>query len=291
MHPPDAPPMHPRCTPNAPPKHLSSRQSTTKQRFPLVLQLFPLVFGLYPIFAASKLSTAAQSSFRDKMSQQDGQTVLQESEGSATELEVPTIPEGLGGLGQNDSGKLGDANPDTLEWPMTQQYPTPQQQQQQQQPVLVPNDSQTPKAPDDSEAIVAAETSAANGLGPGENWAIQKYAEAKSLNPANVSLQEVKDSPEGLTHWAALDISWSTRAPMGQAFYRYQRKAATTEEKTLYQDLDEPLRKEYRQKWSIKRDYDFTKETKIIKLEFSKEHVDQGTYLTEDLIHDNHQKY
>ena len=101
----------------------------------------------------------------------------------------------------------------------------------------------------------------------------------------------MKDSPEGLTHWAALDISWSTRAPMGQAFYRYQRKAATAEEKTLYQDLDEPLRKEYRQKWSIKRDYDFTKETKIIKLEFSKEHVDQGTYLTEDLIHDNHQKY
>ena len=75
------------------------------------------------------------------------------------------------------------------------------------------------------------------------------------------------------------------------SFLSVSEEGSNDRGENTYQDLDEPLKKEYRQKWSIKRDYDFTKETKIIKLEFSKEHVDQGTYLTEDLIHDNHQKY
>jgi hypothetical protein len=55
-------------------------------------------------------------------------------------------------------------------------------------------------------------------------------------------------------------------------------------DRQIYLHLDEPLKREYRQYWDLKRDFSFTKETKIIKMAFEKESIDRGNYSTEEQI-------
>ena len=121
-------------------------------------------------------------------------------------------------------------------------------------------------------------------LGPGEQHAINKFAEAKGLTPEKVTLEMVCNSPEKLLHWATLDREWGARSASSQAFFKSKRTQANEGDRTIYLHLDEPLKREYRQHWDLKRDYTFTKETKIIKMTFEKESVDRGLYRTEEQI-------
>lgn len=121
-------------------------------------------------------------------------------------------------------------------------------------------------------------------LGPGEKHAVAKFAEARKMCPDAVTIDMVCSSPEGLMHWACLDIDWNARKPVGQAFYRNLKADASAKERQLYNDLDDPLKKEYRQCWNLKRDYDFTTESKIITMTYAKESIDRGLYRTEAQI-------
>ena len=59
---------------------------------------------------------------------------------------------------------------------------------------------------------------------------------------------------------------------------------ATQDDRQIYIHLDEPLKRQYRQYWDLKRDFSFTKETEIIKMAFEKETIDRGNYRTEEQV-------
>ena len=121
-------------------------------------------------------------------------------------------------------------------------------------------------------------------LGAGEKHAIKMYADAHGLNPDTITLDIVANSPEKLMHWANLGVDWGARDSTSQCFYRSMKHVAGDWERDMYKDLDDPLKKEYRQCWNIKRDYQFTTETKIIQMTYEKESIDAGSYRTQDQI-------
>ena len=121
-------------------------------------------------------------------------------------------------------------------------------------------------------------------LGPGELHAIKKFAEAHGMSEDIVTLDMVANSPEKLLHWATQGIDWGSRAANGQAFIKAKKTMASEGDRQIYVALDEPLKREYRQFWDLKRDFSFTKETKIIKMTFEKESIDHGSYRTEEQI-------
>ena len=121
-------------------------------------------------------------------------------------------------------------------------------------------------------------------LGAGEKHAIKMYADAHGLNPDTITLDIVANSPEKLMHWANLGVDWGARDSTSQCFYRSMKHVAGDWERDMYKDLDDPLKKEYRQCWNLKRDYQFTSETKIIQMTYEKESIEAGSYRTQDQI-------
>jgi hypothetical protein len=61
-------------------------------------------------------------------------------------------------------------------------------------------------------------------LGPGELYAIKKFAEAKGMSEDIVTLEMVASSPEKLLHWATQGIDWSARSAASQAFFRQKKR-------------------------------------------------------------------
>jgi hypothetical protein len=99
-------------------------------------------------------------------------------------------------------------------------------------------------------------------LAPGHISAVENFALAKNMPMHEVNLQMVKDSPEGLIKWSVHNVETGSRSNLGQAFYRSQKSHATLTDRTIYKDLDEPLKQLYREHWSIERDWHFTSEKK-----------------------------
>lgn len=197
---------------------------------------------------------------------------------------VPQVPEGWNfqcDAGPNESGPIKPLTPN-------------QQAFEDSQTQLINTDSETipggvgDAAGADSSAAVVPATSETprkkSSIGPGEQHAINKYAEKKGIDPNAVTVEMVADSPEKLMYWATLDIDWNARSAASQRFYKSQRTQALDKDRDIYINLDEPLKKEYRQSWNLKRDYDFTRETKIITMTYQKECIDAGKYRTEEQI-------
>lgn len=150
-------------------------------------------------------------------------------------------------------------------------------------------------APDDAAIVAAgaaatdddasvAETPKHKKLGPGQQHAILKYAEAHSLSPDDVTLAMVEQSPEKTLYWACKDINWGARDAVSQAFYRSFKTDAPIVAKNIYDDLDDKLKKEYRQVWNLQRDFDFTTEKKRITLAYSKSSAELGSLMTREQI-------
>ena len=114
-------------------------------------------------------------------------------------------------------------------------------------------------------------------------FAIKNFARAMGLQEADVTLNDVEKSPEGLTHWAWLNLNkqslLGTRQPMHQRFARAIQH--DTKSNGIYQDLDSQLKLEFKSVWSVKKSFAFTTERRTIELSFRKEHSDEGTYMNE----------
>ena len=69
-------------------------------------------------------------------------------------------------------------------------------------------------------------------------------------------------------------MDFGARAPVCQAFGRalkHDPKAAA-----VYKDLDDNLKLQFRRSWALKRDFNFTKETRSVSLKHTQESCDQG---------------
>ena len=118
-----------------------------------------------------------------------------------------------------------------------------------------------------------------NKLGPSEQNAIVQYAQHNRLDVSAVKLSDVAHSCEGLLHWASKNQNWGGRSPLTQKFGRAVKHHPNIE--AMYGDLSEPLRKEFRCTWGLKRDFQFTKEVKTISISFSKSESDAGEFMTQ----------
>ena len=108
--------------------------------------------------------------------------------------------------------------------------------------------------------------------------AIQNYAQGKGVPKEQVSLQDVENSKEGIFYWATVDGDWRSRGKEGQAFHRAVRHNMQATE--IYAVLDDSLAKEFRQKWSLRQSFEFVKEERTIRSEYSKTEEDAGRMVT-----------
>lgn len=113
---------------------------------------------------------------------------------------------------------------------------------------------------------------------PVEQQAIVAYAEARGKDPSSVSLNEVGDSPEGLLHWACVGKEFGARGPNYQQFRRAIKHDDFS--RNVYPDLDEPLKLQFRQRWHLRNNFQFTAEKKIITHTFEKKDEDAGEMMT-----------
>lgn len=116
-------------------------------------------------------------------------------------------------------------------------------------------------------------------LGESEQNAITQYANSIGKNESEVTLAMVLSSPEGLLHWACQGQDWGSRSHLSQSFFRAIKKQPKFQE--MYKDMSEPLKKEFRATWGIKRDWNFTKEVKTIRSDYSKSEADAGEFMTQ----------
>ena len=135
-------------------------------------------------------------------------------------------------------------------------------------------------------AVVALETPEKQAnpwtYGPGETRAIQAYAQAKSMDPSKVDLGMVNLSPEGLLYWSNQGQNFGGRSNSYQCFHRAIKHDEFA--KKVYPALDEPLKLEMRQRWSLRNNFQFTAEKKIITISHGKREEDIGEYMTEEQI-------
>ena len=113
---------------------------------------------------------------------------------------------------------------------------------------------------------------------PAEKHAIVTYAQAKGVDTSQVTLDIVAKSPEGLIHWSCVGKDLGARGPVYQQF----RRAIVHEQFAggIYPDLDEPLKEQFRQRWHLRNNFQFTSEKKIITHTHEKKEADDGEMLT-----------
>jgi hypothetical protein len=121
-----------------------------------------------------------------------------------------------------------------------------------------------------------------SALSPSELRAVQKYGESNNLAISDVTLGMVMDSNEGILHWATVGYDFGTRTPEGQCFKRALNQSSDA--LAMYQTLTDDLKMEFRQWWSVKRTWEFTKQRKIISTTHKKSTSELGEYRTRSQI-------
>ena len=111
-----------------------------------------------------------------------------------------------------------------------------------------------------------------------EAHAITMYAKSKGVLPETISIKDVHESPEGLTHWASLHVDWSSRGAAYQSFRRAMKHDQFA--MMVYPNLVPQLQLEFRQKWKLRNNFQFTSEKKVITMDHSKTEGDEGEYMT-----------
>jgi hypothetical protein len=93
-----------------------------------------------------------------------------------------------------------------------------------------------------------------------------------------VSLTDVEGSPEGLLHWSTVGVDFGARSSSYQCFRRAIKGDPFAN--TCYPNLTDPLKLEFRQKWQLRNNFQFTSEKKVITLSHAKSEEDEGEYMT-----------
>jgi hypothetical protein len=106
--------------------------------------------------------------------------------------------------------------------------------------------------------------------------ACENYQKHNNL-PALPDLQDVIGSGQGVNFFLTCHLDMSARSNMSQVFQRALKKSPKWAE--LYPHMTDELKLEFRRAWSIRRDWDFTKETREISSINSKKTQDLGEML------------
>ena len=114
----------------------------------------------------------------------------------------------------------------------------------------------------------------------GEAIAIANYADAKKVPSNQVTIADVENSEEGIFYWASVQGDWTARGRHGQAFARAMQHTQAAEARGIYPWLDGPLAREFRQKWSIRQDFEFVTEERVITSEYKKTDTELGKLVT-----------
>lgn len=102
------------------------------------------------------------------------------------------------------------------------------------------------------------------------------------MDPSKVDLGMVNLSPEGLLYWSNQGQKFGGHSNQYQCFTRAIKHDEFA--KKVYPALDEPLKLEMRQRWSLRNNFQFTAEKKIITISHGKREDDIGEYMTEEQI-------
>lgn len=83
---------------------------------------------------------------------------------------------------------------------------------------------------------------------------------------------------EGLAHWATLGQSCDARSAMGNQLMRALKHDG--EARAMYMDLPDTEKIRFRKNWSVKKSFQFVKESRMMKSKSSKSSTERGVYLT-----------
>lgn len=89
---------------------------------------------------------------------------------------------------------------------------------------------------------------------------IYQYAMQHGLEPRDVQLDTIRSSQEGIAFWCCLGLDLSRRGRVGQCFGRALAKVSGP--KTIYNALDDCMKKEFRSMWALERNFQFTEESR-----------------------------
>jgi hypothetical protein len=135
-----------------------------------------------------------------------------------------------------------------------------------------------PKDTNEPKAEQANVLGLVHALSPAEKRAICHFAEEKQIAAASVTLGQVADSEEGLLFWACKGLDLSARGPDGQCFKR--ALVHDSGSNTVYKDLTDDLKAEFRKWWTIKKDFKFTKDSRTVAASYTKSNSEVGEMKT-----------
>jgi hypothetical protein len=103
-----------------------------------------------------------------------------------------------------------------------------------------------------------------------------------------VDLNTVQSSPEGIVHWSWLNLDKNkllgSRCPVHQQFARAVKHVPGQQD--MFANLDHPLQLEFKAAWCVKKDWDFTRETRVIETSHTEREGQQGELMNRSAIID-----
>ncbi|CAE7244291.1 unnamed protein product [Symbiodinium sp. CCMP2592] len=141
-------------------------------------------------------------------------------------------------------------------------------------------------APQEAEAPAAAPSPIATAsaapspmTSESEARAITNYASHYRRDPKDVSIEMVRASAEGATHWATVGLDLTARSPLGQTMNRALKHKPDV--KAMYGLMLDQFKGEFRRAWAVQKDFEFVRTVKTTENSFRKKREDLGTYKTE----------